>query len=318
MRAPSFWHEESGLLSTLLRPLGWLYGWGGKVLSSFAKPQHFSVPIISVGNIVSGGSGKTPTAIALALLLQEKGRNVHIVTRGYGGSLKGPVKVDPSVHSYQEVGDEALLLAQKAPTWVAKSRPLGVQASIDQGAELIILDDGHQTRSLYKDISFVVVDKAQGFGNGQVIPAGPLRESLSEGFKRTDAFIGIGGVEIQLGRQTFNAKSLSQPLNIGRVVAFCGLGFPQKFYNTLKKEGIDVIATKSFPDHYVYQDKDLQKLLNLANEHNAQLITTRKDWVKLSRYWQEQVQVLDITIQFEDPAELYQFIVSRIKVQFHL
>ncbi len=314
MRTPSFWHEPPGVISTLLRPLGWLYGWGGKVLSSFAKPQHFSVPIISVGNIVSGGSGKTPTAIALALLLQEKGKNVHIVTRGYGGSVKGPLRVEPSHHNYQEVGDEPLLLAQQAPTWVAKHRPSGVQAAIDQGAELIILDDGHQTRSLYKDISFVVVDKTQGFGNGQVIPAGPLRESLSEGFKRTDAFIGIGGIETQLGRQIFNAKSVSQPLKVGRVVAFCGLGFPEKFYNSLKKEGIDLIAKKSFPDHNVYEDKDLQWLLTLANEHNAQLITTRKDWVKLPKDWQDQVNVLDIKIEFEDPEGIYQFIKSRINL----
>jgi tetraacyldisaccharide 4'-kinase len=313
MRTPSFWHKEPGVISTLLRPFGWLYGWGGKALSSFAKPHHFSVPIISVGNIVSGGSGKTPTAIALALLLHEKGINVHIVSRGYGGSLKGPLRVEPSLHNYQQVGDESLLLAHKSPTWVAKNRPLGVQAAIDQGAEMIILDDGHQTRSLYKDISFVVVDKTQGFGNGQVIPAGPLRESLREGFKRTDAFIGIGGIEIELGRQTFNAMPVFQPLKVGRVVAFCGLGFPQKFYNSLKKEGIDMIAKKSFPDHYVYQDKDLQKLLNLANEHQAELITTRKDWVKLPMDWQDRVNVLDIKIQFEDPQGIYKFIKSRIK-----
>ena len=171
----------------------------------------------------------------------------------------------------------------------------------------------HQDGKSYKDISFVVVDQVQGFGNGYVIPAGPLREDLNEGLKRADAIIGIGGSEAQLGKQTFSAKSVSQPLKVERVVAFCGLGFPQKFYNSLKKGGIDVIAKKSFPDHYVYQETDLQKLLNLASEHQAELITTRKDWVKLPKGWQDRVNVLDIKIQFENPEEIHKFIVSRIK-----
>jgi len=145
-----------------------------------------------------------------------------------------------------------------------------------------------------------------------VIPAGPLRESLSEGLKRADAIIGIGGNDTQLEKQTFIAKSVFHPLKVGRVVAFCGLGFPQKFYKSLKETGVDVVATESFPDHYAYQDKDLKRLSTLANTHQAELVTTRKDWVKLPRDWRKRVRVLDISIQFDAPEEVYQFIVSRI------
>jgi len=312
MKAPSFWYQKPGHLSCLLQPFGWLYGKGGKLVSSLKKQKRFKIPIISVGNIVSGGSGKTPTAISLAILLKEKGQNVHFVTRGYKGKEKGPLIVNPSLHSHEDVGDEPLLLAQNAPTWVAKDRPAGVQAAIEQGAHLIILDDGHQTKTLFKDLSFVVVDQAQGFGNGHVIPAGPLREELSEGLKRADALILIGDQEKSIEKQSFLARSISQPLNVRRVFAFCGLGFPQKFYNSLKDQDIDVVATESFPDHYVYQEKDLNRLLALAAEHKADLVTTRKDWVKLPIDWKNKVHVLDIRIQFDDPEKIYQYISSRI------
>ena len=313
MKTPPFWYQPPGLLSTLLQPIGWLYGKGGKVISSFKKSQRFPIPIISIGNIVSGGSGKTPTAIALAHILKEKGIKVHFVTRGYGGRKQGPLLVNASSHTPEEVGDEPLLLARQSQTWVAKSRPLGVQAALEDGAELIILDDGHQTTSLYKDISFVVVDALQGFGNGQVIPAGPLREGLEEGLKRADAIICIGKSTGLFDKQMFSAKSVFQPLKVGRVVAFCGLGFPQKFYKSLKEFGINVVATESFPDHYIYQEKDLQRLLTISKAHQAELVTTRKDWVKLPKAWQTRVNVLDMHIEFENPEEVYQFIVGRLQ-----
>lgn len=312
MKAPFFWYQEPGFLSYVLQPFGWLYGKGGKVISSFNTPHRFRIPIVSVGNIVSGGSGKTPTAIALAQLLGEKGVKVHFVTRGYGGRLKGPLLVDISSYTHDEVGDEPLLLAQYAPTWVAKERPLGVQAALEEGAELIILDDGHQTASLHKNLSFVVVDGLQGFGNGQVIPAGPLREQLSEGLNRADALISIGESDSLFEKQTFSATAVFRPLDVRRVVAFCGLGFPQKFYKSLKDQGIDVVGEESFPDHYTYQERDLNRLLRFAEAHQAELVTTRKDWVKLPRDWRELVLVLDMRIEFDKAYEVYEFIMKRI------
>lgn len=314
MKTPLFWYQSPSLLSILLSPLGWLYGKGAEFLRIRKKPHHFPVPILSVGNIVSGGAGKTPTAIALAQLLQEKGLNVHFVTRGFGGSKEGPLRVDINSHSPLDVGDEPLLLAQQAPTWVAKERPLGVQKAIDAGAHCIILDDGHQTTSLSKSISFVVVDQLQGFGNGYVIPAGPLRENLIKGLERSDALITIGTGELSTQHPFFRAHSCPHPFPcpINRVIAFCGIGFPQKFYKTLESLSVDLIATESFPDHYQYKEEDLQRLYKLATREKAALITTRKDWIKIPPSWQRLLYVLDITIQFEDPEELYRFILEKI------
>ncbi|MBS0271061.1 MAG: tetraacyldisaccharide 4'-kinase [Proteobacteria bacterium] len=314
MKTPLFWYQPPSFLSTLLSPLGWLYGKGVEFLRTRKKMYHFSIPILSVGNIVSGGAGKTPTALALAQLLQEKGINVHFVTRGFGGSEQGPLKVDPNSHSPLDVGDEPLLLAQLAPTWVAKERPLGVQKAIDEGAHCIILDDGHQTTSLAKNISFVVVDHLQGFGNGYVIPAGPLRENLTKGLKRSDALITIGAGDLPTQHLCFRAHSAPHPFPcpVNRVIAFCGIGFPQKFYKTLESLSVDLIATESFPDHYQYKEEDLQRLYKLATREKAALITTRKDWVKIPLSWRRLLYVLDITIQFEDPERLYHFILEKI------
>ncbi len=306
MKTPSFWYTPPGLLSSLLRPLGWLYGKGGEIYQDLKTAQHFSIPIISVGNIICGGSGKTPVAIALAKLLKKKGFKIHFVTRGYGGTVQGPIKVIPSLHTAKEVGDEPLLLVQHAPTWVAKDRRKGVQKAVEEGAELVILDDGHQTSGLHKDISLVVVDLVQGFGNGCVLPAGPLRENLEEGLARATAIIGVGDGDFATPKPFFRAHTIPRPFSFSsqKVVAFCGLGFPQKFYKSLKESCVNAVATKSFPDHYAYTEKDLEELQKLARSLQATLVTTRKDWVRLSPSWQQKVQVLDIEIQFEDEAAL--------------
>jgi tetraacyldisaccharide 4'-kinase len=311
MKAPAFWYQKPGFLSNLLLPLGWVYGKVVKVISSLKSPQKFQIPILSIGNIVSGGSGKTPTAIALAELLKDKGLKIHFVTRGYKGSERGPVLVDPLKHSFHEVGDEPLLLAQHAPTWVAKDRPRGIQSAQEMGADLIILDDGHQTNSVHKDLSFVVVDSLQRFGNERVIPAGPLREDLAEGLSKADAIISVGG-EGDYIPETFVAFAQTKPLKLGKVVAFCGLGFPQKFYNSLKEQGVDIVTFESFPDHHSYQEKALEMLASQASQHNAELVTTRKDWVRLPGSWQHRVHVLDMQIQFEKPEHVYRFILNKV------
>lgn len=314
MKTPNFWYQPPGIFSTLLQPFAFIYGQGAKIAAYFKKPQHFPIPILSVGNIVCGGAGKTPTAIALSQLLQEKGINVHFVTRGYGGQKTGPLQVDCASHQPSDVGDEPLLLAQHAPTWVAKNRPLGVQKAIENGAQLIILDDGHQTSSLYKNVSFVVVDSLQGFGNQCVLPAGPLRENLDAGLNRTDALISIGQREINGSKPFFKAQIIPQSIDwpSQRVIAFCGLGFPEKFYATLKSLGVDIMLMKSFPDHYTYTEEDLLILHDLAKEYQAILATTRKDLVKIPPSWQGYLHVLDINIHFEDSDGIYRFIMEKI------
>lgn len=313
MKAPQFWYKTPGILSTFLSPLGWIYGNIVNRTRLFKKNQKFSVPIISVGNIVCGGAGKTPVALSLAKLLQSKGFTVHFVTRGYKGIEIGPLKVDPAQQTYQEVGDEALLLAQQAPTWVAKKRGDGVKKAIENGAELVILDDGHQTSGLVKDLSLVVVDSMQGFGNGYPLPAGPLRENLRDGLRRADGFVYIGKKTILPLQPCFKATLKLKPLSLKkRVVAFCGIGFPQKFYKSIKDMDFNLVATESFPDHYVYKEADLLRLEKLARNHDAVLITTRKDWIKIDPSWQGRLHVLDMSIQFQNEEEFYRFILGKI------
>lgn len=314
MKAPQFWYKNPGILSTFLAPLGWIYSNIASRVRSFKKNQKFSVPIISVGNIVCGGAGKTPVALSLAKLLQSKGFTVHFVTRGYKGIEIGPLKVDATQQTYQEVGDEALLLAQQAPTWVAKKRGDGVKKAIENGAELVILDDGHQTSALVKDLSLVVVDSMQGFGNGYPLPAGPLRENLKEGLRRADGFVYIGKKTTLPLQPCFKATLELKPLSLSkkRVVAFCGIGFPQKFYRSIKDMNFNLIAMENFPDHYVYKEADLLRLEKLAQNHEAVLMTTRKDWIKIDPSWQERLHVLDMNIQFQDEEGLYHFILGKI------
>ncbi|MBX9786039.1 MAG: tetraacyldisaccharide 4'-kinase [Alphaproteobacteria bacterium] len=314
MKAPQFWYKTPGILSTFLAPLGWIYSNVASHIRLLKKNQKFPIPIISVGNIVCGGAGKTPVAISLAKLLQSKGFTVHFVTRGYKGSKIGPLQVNPTKQIPQEVGDEALLLAQQAPTWVAKKRGNGIEKAIENGAELVILDDGHQTSGFVKDLSLVVVDSMQGFGNGYPLPAGPLREDLKEGLRRADGFIYIGKKTPLPLEPCFKATLELKPLTLSkkRVVAFCGIGFPQKFYRSVKDMNFNLVAMESFPDHYVYEEADLLRLEKLAQSHDAVLITTRKDWIKIAPYWQERLHVLDMSIQFQDEEGLYHFILGKI------
>ncbi len=314
MKTPLFWYKPPTFLSTLFWPLGWIYGQGGKVLRMLKKTEHFPIPVLSIGNIVSGGAGKTPVALALASLLQKKGVHVHFVTRGYGGREEGPLKVNLSHHTPRDVGDEPLLLAQQALTWVSKKKALGVKMAIEEGASLVILDDGHQTTGLYKDLSFVVVDLLQGFGNGYIFPAGPLREEHKEGFNRMDALIGVGEGDISSSKPIFRARLIprSMPLPSKKVIAFCGLGFPQKFYKMLKDLGSHLVAAETFPDHYMYKEEDLGRLQKLAVEHQAILVTTRKDFVKIPSSWQGRLHVLDVNIEFDDSEGIYRYILQKI------
>ena len=194
MRTPSFWYKKS-LLSILLTPFAWLYNGLTFIRCKLITPQKADVPIICIGNIVSGGAGKTPVALALGARLRSLGREVHFITRGYFGRLTGPIRVNPKKHTAYDVGDEPILLAQCAPTWVSHDRVAGAAEAKLAGADIIILDDGFQNPKLAKDLSFVVIDVAQGFGNGRVHPAGPLREPPNRALDRANAVIFIVGSE---------------------------------------------------------------------------------------------------------------------------
>lgn len=291
MKEPGFWRED-GLLPRLLTPLGWCYALAGRIRASFARPYRAPIPVICIGNLTAGGAGKTPTAIAALRSLIAVEIEVHAVTRGYGGSIKGPHRVNLRKDGYLRVGDEPLLLAAEAPTWVARDRAAGIRAAVEAGAQAVVLDDGHQNPGFARDLSIVVIDGGAGFGNGRVIPAGPLRESVAQGLARADAVVLIGepmpGLEAQLAGKTILRAKLEPrfsgiSLSGRRVFAFAGIGRPEKFFATVRELGAELVDTESFPDHHVYDNRMINRLVDRAANQSLVAVTTEKDMVKLPR-----------------------------------
>lgn len=302
MKAPSFWSED-GALAHLLAPLGHLYALGGRWRRRSATPWQAPLPVVCIGNLTVGGTGKTPTAIAIARRLAVIGRKPAIVSRGYRGRVEGPVRVDPSVHTAADVGDEPLLLAGAAPTVVAKDRLAGVRATRDLG-DVIVLDDGYQDPRLAHDLAFVVIDGAAGFGNGHVLPAGPLREPVADGLARADAVIVIGEGHVETAKPVLRARLVPTEESLrfrGRkVLAFAGIGRPAKFFATLAEIGAEPVATLGFADHHVYDEDEVARLVEKAARLQAEPVTTRKDWVRLPASARPMVSVVDVDLVFAD------------------
>jgi tetraacyldisaccharide 4'-kinase len=305
MRAPDFW-QQRGAAALLLAPLGSLYGASVAWKARHAKPYRTSARVICVGNLTAGGSGKTPVALALGARLQARRDQVFFLTRGYGGSERGPVRVQ-SGSSAARMGDEALLLARCAPTIVARDRADGAAYAVAQGAKTIVMDDGHQNFSLAKDLSIVVVDGESGFGNGLMIPAGPLRESVAHGLARADAVIVMnnGNPDLQnFGRPVLRAKLAvdGDSFRGQRVFAFAGIGRPEKFLASLEEAGAIVTGTQFFSDHHAYRDGEVAALKARAGD--ARLITTEKDLVRLDTKDREAIAVLPVRARFDDEPAL--------------
>ncbi|MFO0995687.1 MAG: tetraacyldisaccharide 4'-kinase [Alphaproteobacteria bacterium] len=317
MRAPDFWTTR-GALAKALEPASALWRLGTRIERRLVKPQRAKRPILCVGNLVAGGAGKTPTALAIGAALRARGRTVHFLTRGYGGRQKGPLKVEPERHTAHEVGDEALLLAAEAPTWVAHDRVAGAEAAAAAGADIVVMDDGFQNPRIAKDLSLVVVDGGYGFGNGLVIPAGPLREPVEDGLARAQAAILIGadvfGVTTTLAPRLPVLTARLVPDEglrkfSGRpVVAFAGIGRPAKFVETLREAGCDVVIAREFPDHYPYTPDDIMEICETADSMGAVPITTAKDYVRIPETARRMVQVVRVTLQWDDPAALAQIL----------
>ncbi len=316
MRAPEFWSAERSApaLTALLSPLAAAYGLAGRLRRALATAYRPAVPVICVGNLVAGGAGKTPVALSLAARLAAQGRSVHILTRGYGGRAAGPLRVDAERHTAAEVGDEALLLARAAPTWVARERAAAARAAVEAGAELLLLDDGFQNPSIAKDLSLLVVDGAYGFGNGRVMPAGPLRESVTEGMARADAVVLMGedrqGLSSRLATQRPLLPARLVPAPDGaafagrKVLAFAGIGRPQKFFDSLAELGADIAETRTFPDHHPYSAAEIESLAARAKELNVALVTTEKDAVRLPPARRGEIETLPVAVAWDDSAAL--------------
>jgi tetraacyldisaccharide 4'-kinase len=314
--APAFWARRPGLLSELLLPVGASWEAAGRLRQAFARPYSPPVPVVCVGNLVAGGSGKTPVALALAAHLVSRGAAVHIVTRGYGGRIGGPVRVDPARDDAAAVGDEALLLANRAPCWVARDRADGVRAAVAAGAQMVVLDDGFQNPGIAKTLSFLVVDAAYGFGNGRVIPAGPLRESPARGLARADAVVLLGAdtppgcfESLGIGRALPVLHAVLRPvagerLAGARLLAFAGIGRPEKFFATLRALGAELAGTRSFPDHHPYRAGEIDRLVRAAERAQAHLVTTAKDIVRVPGAKRPAIEVLEVEIRWADPKAL--------------
>lgn len=316
MRAPDFWRHD-GALSRLLTPVAWAYGAGVRALAAGVSPYRAPVPVLCVGNLVAGGAGKTPTALALAKALRIHGRNPGFLTRGYRGRLAGPIRVDPRRHRVHDVGDEPLLLAAAGPTWVSRDRPAGAKAAADAGADVIVMDDGLQNDSLIKDLSIVVVDGGFGCGNGRTIPAGPLREPVARGLARADAIVVIDrplqADELKLpplppGIPVLHARLEPSPkaarFRDKRVVAFAGIGHPEKFFQTMQAVGAQVVAAVPFGDHQTYSPEDIMRMVEIACAQEAELVTTAKDYVRLPPEARAMVEVVNVSLEFDTPQML--------------
>ena len=312
MRTPEFW-QQRGPAALLLAPLGALYGANVAWKARHAAPYRTSARVICVGNLTAGGSGKTPVALAIGARLTARYEQVFFLTRGYGGTERGPAQVE-SGSSAVQMGDEALLLAPHAPTIVARNRAEGTAYAVAQGAEIIVMDDGHQNFTLAKDLSIVVVDGETGFGNGLMIPAGPLRESVAQGLARADAVVIMGDGDPGLGDYkgpVLRAKLAAdgQEFRGRRVFAFAGIGRPEKFVSSLKEAGAIVTGTQFFADHHPYRDGEIAALKAQAGD--AELVTTEKDLVRLADRDRAGIAVLPVHAQFDDELALDRLLDSR-------
>ena len=310
---PDFW-QKNGLLSRLLLPFSWLYLAGHILKTKTARPYKGSIPVICVGGLVAGGSGKTPVVHALLKLARNdmKFENPVILTRGYGGVVQGPSLVDVHHHNYMDVGDEALLHAAHAPTIVSKDRAAGLRLAEAMGADLVIMDDGLQNSSIVKTISLAVIDAQYKFGNGQILPAGPLREPVSMAFAKCDAVILTNGETSIDHKNIFKTslKIISENEKSRTYTGFAGLGQPEKFRHTLEQNGFKLSDFVSFPDHHPYTPEEILSLLERAGT-NA-LITTQKDLVRIPAHLWNTIHTLNIELLFDDSASVCTLIRSRL------
>lgn len=321
---PRWWYVRDGdagkVVRTLLRPISWIWSWATARKIAAASPVDAGVPVICVGNITMGGAGKTPIVRELLFQLTKRGLAAHGLARGHGGRLKGPIQVDPDRHLAADVGDEPLMLAQDFPMWISTDRASGALAAAEAGAKVVVMDDGHQNPSLQKVLSLVVVDGETRdgewpFGDGKVFPSGPMREPLDVGLTRADAVIvlmpqGAGKPDPALMAVLGDKPVLIARLEAaarppaGRQLAFAGVGKPWKVERALREAGCDLADFAPFPDHFDYDERTLEFLQSRARVFQAGLLTTEKDWVRLSTDWRTRIKAWPVRARFEDEKAL--------------
>jgi tetraacyldisaccharide 4'-kinase len=329
MREPAFW-RTNGLAARLFAPAATVYSAVADA-RMYREGRHATVPVLCVGSATLGGAGKTPTALALAKLLLARGEKPFFLTRGYRGKLKGPVRVTPT-HAARDVGDEALLLAQVAPTIVARNRVAGAALASSEGASVIVMDDGFQNPALHKDFSLLVVDGERGLGNGRVFPAGPLRASLATQIRRAEGILIVGRAGLDAHAIKLRAAGRGLPVFTAQVVpdktaviglrghralAFSGIAFPDKLFATLKAAGIDVAQTRSYPDHHRFTAAEAADLINAAASESLILITTEKDFARMRgdpdlAQLESACNTLPVTLALDDEAAVRHSVIDSL------
>ncbi len=317
---PWFWRDDSiaaRVVGAALTPLAFAYQLASSARRHFTTPWRASEPVICVGNASVGGTGKTPFALMLGRMLEEAGFTPHFLSRGYGGTIKDPTRVDLEAHQAHEVGDEPLLLARKAPTWVSRTKRSGIEAALSAGANIIILDDGFQNPTIERDFSILLADDRQRRGNGKVFPAGPMREPLSTAQKRADAIVEITNApDAQTVDPAAHHTAWLEPETVqeaGRVLAFCGIANPNRFFDMLERSGFQVADAVAFPDHYRFSKKNIETLKTRAQKLSAALITTEKDYMRINIDQRDGIRTLPVRMRISDPDKLLASVLSAIE-----
>lgn len=319
IKSPNFWYQKRGLLSYVLWPLGVLYGVATAFrLKKLKGTLRAKCPVICVGNINVGGTGKTPTTIALVERLQARGHTIVVISRGYRGSETGPVLVNPMQHTAKQVGDEPLLISAFCAVVVARDRRAALKLAEEQVPDVILMDDGFQSPLIHKDLSIVVVNAALGFGNGFCIPAGPLREPVNGGLQRSDIFLSIGPEDSQKIFQSQLTKTFDEthvtgeikPLHTGMhwegldVFAFAGIAHPLNFLTTLKRLGANIRGHEALSDHEPLSPALMKRLASKAAKMNAQMVCTEKDAARLPMEYRKQVLALPVRLEISDWSKI--------------
>jgi len=316
LSAPRFWQSQFHPLALALWPIGKIYQIVTQIRIQNAKNvPDARVPVICIGNATAGGTGKTPLVQDIVARLQTMGRVPHILLRGYGGLMETATRVDSGVHDALDVGDEALLHAAIAPTWVGRDRYASACAAIAAGADILVMDDGLQNTSIRPSARWLVVDSAQGFANGYGIPAGPLRENPTHALARVDAVILVGNgnfaprtdkpiLRVSIGTDENSLTALQGKL----IYAFAGIGQPERLRAGLIAAGLDVVGARSFPDHHTYSAGEIAALRRRAKLLGAELVTTQKDFVRLSPHLRAEIIPVDVKVGWNDPGRLQEIL----------
>ena len=330
MREPAFWYRPPSWISRLLMPVGAVYG---AIAARRMQRDGFDagIPVLCVGNYHVGGAGKTPAVLALTAMLRELGETPVVLSRGYGGRLRGPVKVDPGRHAAEDIGDEPLMLARTVPVVVARDRVSGVALARSQGGSVIVMDDGFQNPAIAKDASLIVIDGHRGLGNACVFPAGPLRAPLDPQLARTDALIVVGDGSAAVpvaaaiaarGQPVLSAHLRPDEASVAalrgkRALAFAGIGDPARFFRTLRASGIEIAGERAFADHHPYSKSEIESMIADAQRDALTLVTTEKDLARLRQAgglpsWAKDIVPFAVTLEFDDAAPLKRLVLERL------